>query len=217
MVEAIIFDMDGTLVNSIPIYLSTFERIFQEDMNLEPPADVIRRQFGKNSKDIMRGILEEMGIESSDTEIERVLIDVRKGFLERLKDIMILPGAFELLDEVEGKYPLALATSSGRNYTSMVLSNLGLDKYFDAIVTANDVQQAKPAPDVYLKAAELLEAKPTRCLAFEDAVYGVRSARSAGMKVVAVTTGSSSKAELLPERPDHIVTSLKDFDLSILK
>ena len=216
MVEAIIFDMDGTLVNSIPIYLSTFERILQEDMNIEPPADVIRRQFGKNSKDIMRGILEEMGIESSDTEIERVLIDVREGFLERLKDVMMLPGAFELLDKVE-EYPLALATSSGRNYTGMILSNLGLDKYFDAIVTANDVQQTKPAPDVYLKAAELLEAKPARCLAFEDAVYGVRSARSAGMKVVAVTTGSSSKTELLPERPDCIITSLKDFDFGILK
>lgn len=217
MVEAIIFDLDGTLIDSIPIYLSVFERVLREDLDLETPADTIRRQFGKNSKDIMMGILEEMRVDPSQVDMEGVLVDVRKGFLERLKDIMILPGAFGLLDKLDAEYPLALATSSGRYYTSLVLANLGLEKYFDAVVTANDVQQAKPAPDVYLKAAALLETKPAKCLVFEDAAHGVKAAKSAGMKVVAVTTGSSSKAELLPERPDYIIASLKGFDLRILK
>lgn len=215
--ESFIFDMDGTLIDSIPVFLAAYERVINEQLGIEPPEDAIRTQFGKSSRDIIMGVLDEIGMDPKSIDVDAILAAIRKEFADRVKEVVVLPGAFELLQRLYDDYSIALATSSRRYYAERILENFDIGRYFDAVVTADDVKSAKPAPDVYLKAAEMLGAAPEKCVVFEDAAYGVMAAKAAGMKVVAVVTGSSTRGELLAEKPLAVLDSLSDFNLGILK
>jgi beta-N-acetylhexosaminidase len=217
MIDAVVFDMDGTLINSIPVYLAAYERIFAKELGLSPDPKIITRQFGKSSQDILAGVIDEMKIDPKSIDTDAIIADIRQEFVKHIEDIIILPGAVELLKDLDDDYPLALATSSRGTYTHRILTKFGLDRYFEAVVTADDVVKAKPSPEIFLLAAKKLETPPKKCLVFEDAVFGVRAAKAAGTKVVGVTTGSASKEELLPEGPDAIISSLKEFNFGILK
>ncbi len=216
MIEAVIFDMDGTLIDSIPAYLTAYERVLGRRMGIHPDESVIKRQFGKTSRDILLGVFEELNIDPEETDIDAILAEIRGEFVEVVKDIIILPGAVEVLKRLKGKYKLGLATSSKIHYAGKILKNFGLFDYFDAIVTADDVVRAKPDPEIFAIAARKLSSPPERCVAVEDAVHGIRSARGAGMRVIAVTTGSSTREEIEAERPDAIIGSLDELDARIL-
>ena len=217
MIEAVIFDLDGTLIDSIPFFLEAYARGIRSEFGIEPDRDVIRRQFGKSSGDIVVGVLEEMRIKASKADIEDLLAGIRMEFAQRIRDVTMLPGAHIALERLKGRYPLALATSSKRYYTEGVMEKFGLARYFDAVVTSDNVLKAKPAPDIFLKAAEMLKKGPAECLVFEDAAFGVMAARAAGMKAVAVTTGSSSRGELEEAGADAIIEGLDRFDPRMLK
>jgi beta-phosphoglucomutase-like phosphatase (HAD superfamily) len=102
--------------------------------------------------------------------------------------------------------------------TLAVLNEAGLVKYFDAVSTIDDAPKGKPAPDIFLYAAKKMGAPPRECVVFEDAPFGLRAAKAAGMKTVAVAgTSCHRREELLAEKPDLIVESLKDLDAAKLK
>jgi len=208
MIKAIVFDMDGTLINSIPLYLAIYERALCKELGLSDCKDTILKQFGKNSRDIMLGVLEEMNIDPVKVDIDAILAGIRKEFMEGIGEILLIPGAREALERLKPKYKIALATSSRIRYVGRILTNLGLEQYFDAVVTADEVMRAKPAPDIYLLAAKKLGVRPSECVAIEDAAPGVESAKGAGMKVIGVTTGSSSRADLASARADKVIGSL---------
>ena len=107
------------------------------------------------------------------------------------------------------KIPLALATSSRRAKMQMVMEETGLLSYFDVIVAGEDVENGKPAPDVFLKAASMLDVAPEDCIVFEDAVNGVKAAKNASMKCVALS--SESTVNSLDEA-DVVINSFKDLD-----
>ncbi len=216
-IDAVIFDMDGTLINSIPIFLVAYEKVLEKDLGLTPEESVIRKQFGKSSRDIISSVLDELKVDPQSVDVDAVLADVRKEFADHIKEVIVLPGVFDLLEKLEGEYPLGLATSSRKYYADRILHNFDLKDYFETVVTADDVMRAKPAPDIFLKTAERLDTEPQRCLVFEDAVHGVMAAKSAGMKTIGVATGSSTREELEGVPADAVIKTLKDFDVRILK
>ncbi len=216
-IESVVFDMDGTLINSIPVFLVAYERVFEKELGIKPDESAIRREFGKSSRDILRSVLEGMEVDPEKVDVDAILAGVRKEFVDHIKEVIVLPGVFDLLEKLEGEYQLGLATSSRKHYTDKILHNFDLKGYFEVVVTADDVASAKPAPDIYLLSAERLDTEPTKCLAFDDAVYGIMSAKAAGMKTVGVATGSSTRQELESVPADTVIDSMRDFDLRILK
>jgi HAD superfamily hydrolase (TIGR01509 family) len=102
------------------------------------------------------------------------------------KEIPLLPDAVEAVQSLAARWPLGLASSSNRELIDLVLETSGLDRYFQATVSSEEVPRGKPAPDVYLEAARRLGADPARCAAVEDSENGIRSAKLAGMRVIAI-------------------------------
>ncbi|BCX50193.1 phosphatasebeta-phosphoglucomutase family hydrolase [Haloferula helveola] len=183
-IEAIVFDCDGTLVNSMPAHFAAWcdalayygaANVFQED--------VFYAMGGRPTKDIVVDLNGEYGLR---LDPEAVAMKKREAFLERLATIELIDEVVEFARSQRGKLPMAIATGGTRMVIEKTLQAVGISDLFDDVVTADDVAVGKPAPDIFLKAAELLGADPRKCLALEDAPAGIMAAQQAGMRVVAV-------------------------------
>ncbi|MCH7227714.1 HAD family hydrolase [Haloferula sp. A504] len=183
-VEAVIFDCDGTLVNSMPAHFAAWcealayygaANVFQED--------VFYAMGGRPTTDIVVELNDEYGLK---LDPEAVAMKKREAFLGQLHTLDGIDEVVALARSLRGKLPMAVATGGTRLVIEKTLQALELSDLFDEVVTADDVRVGKPAPDIYLKAAELLGVAPGKCLAFEDAPAGIMAAQRAGMQVIAV-------------------------------
>jgi beta-phosphoglucomutase len=192
--RAVIFDLDGTLVNNMPWHVQAFDA-FVERHGL-PPMDMTMRERtdGKRNREIFPILF---GRELTAAEIAR-LEEEKEGMYREVSRGQLQPmkGLVALLDRLEAHGIAAgVATSGPRRNVEHTLGEIGLTARFGAIARGDQVEHGKPAPDVFLHAARLLGVNPVECLAFEDAPLGVASARNAGMHCAAVT--STYAADLL--------------------
>lgn len=183
-VEAVVFDCDGTLVNSMPAHFASWcdalayygaENVFQED--------VFYAMGGRPTTDIVVELNAEYGLK---LDPEAVAMKKREAFIHRLGSVDEIEEVVALARRLRGRLPMAVATGGTRMVIEKTLQALQLSDLFDEVVTADEVAMGKPAPDIYLKAAELLGVAPEKCLALEDAPAGIMAAQRAGMQVVAV-------------------------------
>jgi beta-phosphoglucomutase len=188
---ALIFDLDGVVVDSMPVHTLAWQRYLAE-LGV-PDKDVAARMHGRRNDEIFRDFL--------GNSVDAQTIFEHGAAKERLfRQLMqpqliqrLVPGVERLLQRSAGT-PIALATNAEPANVDFVLDTAGLRGYFRALVDGTQVEHAKPAPDVYLRAAELLEAKPATCIVFEDSPVGIAAARAAGMRVVGVLTHAESLA-----------------------
>jgi HAD superfamily hydrolase (TIGR01509 family) len=183
-VEAIIFDMDGTLIDSESVYLAAMQHA-ADTLGLALPLDLCHAMVGVPSHECNLMLQEHYG---SDFDLAvfrgHFSTSVQQQMSER---VPVKPGAVELLDFLRTQgLPLALATSAGRATAERNLGRAGLLDRFDAVATRDDVEHPKPAPDLYLEAAKRLGVAPERCVAFEDSSIGIIAAHAAGMRAVMV-------------------------------
>ena len=182
--DAVIFDLDGTLVDSMPAHFTAWcEALSKHDAHHVFPEDVFYALGGRPTKDIVSELNGEFGLK---LDPEEVAVDKRNAFLKNLGDVVIIDEVADFARSLRGKMPLAIATGGSRLIAEKTLRAVGLSDLFDEVVTANDVVCGKPAPDIYLETAARLEIAPERCLVFEDAPAGLMAAQSAGMQVVCV-------------------------------
>ena len=185
---ALIFDLDGVLVDSMPVHELAWRR-YLESLGFDG-SDISSRMHGRRNDEIVRDFLGETmdqhAVLAHGAAKERVFRDLLR---ERLRESLVA-GIAEWLDRVEGA-PIALATNAERANIDFTLDGTGLRRYFDVIVDGSEVSRPKPAPDVYLRAAELLGISPRDCIVFEDSPVGVAAAVAAGMRVVGVRTHPS--------------------------
>ncbi|MDR2423348.1 MAG: HAD family phosphatase [Prevotellaceae bacterium] len=178
---AVIFDMDGVLVANARFHERAFAEYFsQYNVRLAP------EMHGRGNNDLM----EELFPDATD-ERRAELSAGKEAYYRKIYQPHIQPaeGLLALLDELKTRgIPLAVGSSAPVENIDFVLDSLQIRSYFDVIVIASMVEKAKPAPDIYLKAAELLKINPANCLVFEDALAGIESAKSAGMKVVGLAS-----------------------------
>jgi beta-phosphoglucomutase len=207
-VKAFIFDLDGTLVDTTPVYLAAYAEIMEKELGINPGKKKIKSQFGKNSLEIMEFLLNDMGIDPETIDIRGVVDRIGDNFVSNLSENITLPGVFELLDKLKGEYKLGLATSSHPYKRKNLLKLFKLEDHFDTIVTGRDVPRAKPDPAIFTLTAKKLGVAPEECVVFEDTNFGVDAAKAAGMRVVAVTTGACTREELETSKPDIIIDSL---------
>jgi beta-phosphoglucomutase len=206
---AVIFDMDGVLLDSGAHHRDAWRQLLTE-LGVEPVPDVWRRTIGRPAEEAVADLLDRpVGAEEAATLARR-----KREHYARLAARGMLPvagaPAFVTLLAAEG-VPRAVATSASRHEVESLLTEIGVREHFEVIVTADDVRWGKPNPEVYLRAAELLELPPKGCLVFEDSVVGIHAARNAGMRVIGLTTAHTVR-ELLAAGAERAIADFEGFE-----
>lgn len=182
--DAVIFDCDGTLVDSMPAHFEAWcdalalygaGGIFKEDVFLA--------MGGRPTRDIVVELNSEYDLH---LDPEAVAFAKREAFLKRLDSMTLIDEVAAYAQSLRGKIPMAVASGGSRMVVEKTLHVVGVSDWFDEVVTADDVNEGKPAPDVFLRAAQLLGVVPSKCLVLEDAPAGILAAQRAGMQVIAV-------------------------------
>lgn len=213
---AVLFDFDGVVIDSHDAHGRSWYALAGE-LGQELSHETFVSTFGQRNE----SILPFLGwAKEGDHERIRVLGDRKEDLYReilRAEGIEPLPGVVALLKELKEKgIPCAIGTSTPRPNVECVLELTGLGDYFTDIAASEDVTRGKPDPEVFLKAAAKLGADPASCVVIEDAQVGIRAARAAGTKAVAVTTTHPAEA-LAPESPDRIVESLEEVNVAFLR
>ncbi len=183
MPEAVVFDLDGVLLDSEQLWTESKQDLVRESGG-RWRADAPTAMMGMSSREWSRYMRDELGVDMDVDEINR---DVVRRMKERYRErLPLLPGAVEAVRTLGRRWPLGLASSANREIIDFALDAAGLADEFSATVSSEEVQRGKPAPDVYLEAAHRLAVQADRCVAIEDSSNGMRSAAAAGMAVLAV-------------------------------
>jgi HAD superfamily hydrolase (TIGR01509 family) len=203
--RAVIFDMDGLLLETEALWHQAESELFRRHGREFTREDQLR-VIGTSFEVTARYFAERLG-----WPVERggELVDESTALMHDLvrQQVEARPGAIELIDGLRGLgIPLGLASNSPRSLVDDALATAGLADAFDAIVTSSEVERPKPAPDIYLRACELLGVAPTDALALEDSASGVRAAKAAGLTCIAVPT----LAEIDVSAADRVVNSLEE-------
>ena len=206
--EAVIFDMDGVLVDSEPAHREASRQLIAPHQLSDEDYG---RFIGSTGAMFMAFLREQYGLTASDDELDARYHTLVMAELE-LRGLPALDGARDLLDALRAQGTrLALASASMPAWVEHTLKGAGLDDCFEVIVAGNEVARGKPEPDIYLLTAERLGLSPAACMAVEDSVFGVASAHAAGMTVVQSRQASIAQ----PPQPGArvVIDSLRAFDL----
>lgn len=215
MFEAVIFDWDGTLAETTRAVVASFHRVLDE-LSIKVGEGFIESRTGTSAKEIFLEILRTSHVKFDEETVrnlvnKRIESELKMSYQARLK-----AGAFDLLESLKGKVKLALASMNNKPVIDRMLKACKLRYFFDVTLSADEVLNPKPDPEIFLKCASELGLKPEQCVVIEDSVYGVKAAKAAGMKCIAVLSGAASKNELEQEQPDITVASLEQKE-NILK
>lgn len=202
-----IFDWDGVVIDSSAQHERSWELLAAEE-RLPLPEGHFKRGFGKKNEAIIPDILGWTQEEAQITRLGRRKEELYRELVRR-DGVTVLPGARELLAALHAAgVPCVVGSSTTRENIETICAVTGLGGFFTALVTAEDVRHGKPAPDVFLRAAERIGRAPGRCVVFEDAFVGIEAARAGGMRCVAVAT--TNALDDLAARADWAVGSLEE-------
>jgi HAD superfamily hydrolase (TIGR01509 family) len=205
--SAVIFDMDGVIVDSEPRHEKAFLEIFDRLGYGQTHGIHFPDYIGRSDKAVW---LDFIANHKPSYTYEDLTAMKQNRFLEILRaEQPIFDGLPELVAKLNVKYPLAVASGSLHPVIDEVLVLKNLRSFFSAVVSSQDVAKGKPAPDIFLRAADLIKKKPAECVVIEDSVAGVEAGRAAGMQVIAIT--NSFAAEKLG-RADHIVKNYDEIE-----
>jgi HAD superfamily hydrolase (TIGR01509 family) len=182
-IAAVVFDLDGVLIDSEPMW-DAARRAVVEETGGRWRESATREMMGMSAPEWSRYLHEELGVPLQPADInERVVAQLLAGYR---RELPLLPGAVEAVKRLAARWPLGLASSANRPVIEAVLEGAGLAQCFQATVSSEEVARGKPAPDVYLAAVARLGVAPEQAAAVEDSSNGLRSASAAGMVVVAI-------------------------------
>lgn len=204
--SAIIFDLDGVVINSEPLHDEAKRTIFR-DYGLEVPERVHTEFRGKTDREVMEHVASTFAPDGLDAD--ELVAAKQRVFRELMNEMELVPGVRSFIAQVrEHGLRLALTTSALRENQELTFEKFHLDEFFEAITTAEDVTRPKPDPEPYLITVEKLDEEPGRCLVIEDSVNGVLSAKNAGCEAAGLST--TFAAEELREAGADVVVD--DFD-----
>ena len=207
MIEAVVLDLDGLLIQTEEIWDEVRET-FARERGARYDATAQRAMMGMSSTEWSRYMHEELGVSDAPPEISAEIVRrMEERYRERLP---LVPGAVEAVERLAARWPLGLASSSNRPLIDAVLELADLGPLFRVTVSSEEVPRGKPSPDVYLEAARRLGVEPERCAAVEDSHSGIRSARAAGMRVVAIPNPSFPPDAAALAEADVVLASLAE-------
>jgi HAD superfamily hydrolase (TIGR01509 family) len=183
VIEGVIFDLDGVLLDSEHVWDEVREQLVKERGGRWHEG-AQTEMMGMSSIEWSRYMHDEIGVPDPPEEISAEV--VRRLEAVYREQLPAMPGAREAVERLAARWPLALASSSNRELIVLALDLLGVAARFQATVSSEEVARGKPAPDVYLEAARRLRVDPTRAAAVEDSHNGIRAAKAAGMRAIAI-------------------------------
>jgi HAD superfamily hydrolase (TIGR01509 family) len=209
---AVVFDLDGVLVDSEAVWDAVREELARERGGRWHPG-AQRDMMGMSSPEWSTYMHERIGLSEPPGEINRVVVE--RMLARYAAGPPWIPGAREAVRRLAAAFPLGLASSSNRELIEAVLSSGGLAPFFRATVSSEEVARGKPAPDVYLEAARRLGADPADCVAIEDSHNGIRSAKAAGMRCIAIPNPQFPPGEAAGEA-DRLLGSIEELTVDTL-
>lgn len=210
MIKAVLWDMDGTIVDTGRKVSEVMVNSFREVTNIELPESTWSSLFGQSVNDFVNSMKSQHGLDDKDIKSVRQHFD--SNYIPTLKGIEPLPGAVELCRKLSTSLPQALVTGSTPEQANAVLDTLNLHECFEFILGSGQYSHGKPNPEPYLQAAIRFGFAPASCLVLEDSPSGVTSAKAAGMFTVAIHKGNQGQYKI--DHADAEIDSLLDFDMS---
>jgi HAD superfamily hydrolase (TIGR01509 family) len=208
--QAVIFDWDGTLADTWDAVLASFHGALTEVAGIDVPNDFIERRIGVGAAWTFKEILQAKGM-SVDSSMIRRLVEVKiRVAIENTSKVKLFPGARELLEALNGKVKMGLASMNNRAIIDRLLPSLDVAQFFNTTLAVDEVEKTKPNPEIFLKTAQKLGIDPDNCVVLEDSIFGVKAAKAAKMDCIGVTQGAYNARELAAANADFIVASLKE-------
>ena len=213
MIQAVVFDLDGLLIQTEELWDEVREGLARERGGRYGPEEQ-RAMMGMSSPEWSRYMHEHVGLSDPPDAIAAEVVERLAGrYRERLP---LIDGAVEAVERLAGRWPLAVASSSNRELIDLVLDLSRLAPLFRATVSSEEVARGKPAPDVYLEACRRLGVEPSRAAAVEDSHSGIGSAKAAGMRVIAIPNPSFPPGDEALAGADVVLGSLVELTPAVL-
>lgn len=209
IIQAVIFDWDGTLADTKKVVVQSFQQILAE-IGCRVSDEFIEKRMGIGTKNTIREAFDECNLRYDYDMLENLSKEKIKIQLSLTKNVNLFEGVTELLEALQGRIMIALATMSNRKVVDKMVLEKRIKDYFDVVVTADEISRSKPDPEIFLISALKLGTNPEDCVVVEDSVFGLRAAKVAKMRCIAVASGAYSREELGKENPDIIVDDLTE-------
>jgi HAD superfamily hydrolase (TIGR01509 family) len=207
VIEAVVFDLDGLLIQTEELWHEVRERLARERGG-RYDAEAQRAMMGMSSPEWSRYMHEHVGLPEPPEQIAAEVIErMEERYRERLP---LIDGAVAAVERIAARWPLGLASSSNRPLIDLVLELSGLDRLFRATVSSEEVARGKPAPDVYLEACRRLGVEPPNAVAVEDSHAGIGAAKAASMRVLAVPNAAFPPGDQALAEADVVLGSLEE-------
>jgi beta-phosphoglucomutase family hydrolase len=207
MTKAVIFDMDGVIVDSEPLHYESEKRVLSR-LGFEFPREIHRKYIGyANEHDFWRDLQKEYGV---SLNIQTLIMEKQDYFFKHLSRINVIEPALTLLEKLQkAAVPTALASSSSYELIQKILEKFSLKPFFSVIQSGDDVENGKPEPDIFLLTAKRLGIHPEECIVIEDSLNGVKAGHAAGMTVVVVPNEYTEMLDF--SLADYRLESLEEF------
>jgi len=207
--KAVIFDWDGTLADTRQVVVASFQKALS-DTHCEISDEFIERRIGIGSAQTFREILLSSNIDFDETLIKSLVEKKIQNKIEMSGDVKLFDGSLDLLEGLQGKVKLGLVSINDREIINNLLKTTNAQRFFAATLTADDISNPKPNPEIFLNCALKLNSGQEKCLVVEDSIFGVKATKTAKMSCIAVLTGVCSRKELNTANPNLIADSLKE-------
>lgn len=212
MIQALIFDLDGTLVNTEMLHFKAWrEALLQNGVGRFTLEDFLH-YVGTSNEKVAGDYIQNENIQKSRKEL---IAEKQAIYMDLIPEVELCPGAKEIVVSFQNRMSLAVASSSHEKEIWAILETHGLISYFSVILGGDMVVNRKPDPEIYVKAAGLLDKRPEHCVAFEDSSPGLNAAKNAGMKAIAVPNEFTREHDFT--RADLIVTSFEAVNGALLQ
>jgi HAD superfamily hydrolase (TIGR01509 family) len=214
VIEAVVFDLDGVLLDSEQVWDEAREQLAEERGGAWHDQ-AQKDMMGMSSTEWSRYMHERIGLPEPPDEINREVVE-RLAAIYR-EHLPAIAGTKESVERLAARWPLGLASSSNRELIDLALELLGVKHLFAATVSSEEVDRGKPAPDVYLEVARRLGVDPTRAAAVEDSRNGILAAKAAGMRVLAIPNRHFPPGEDALAQADVVLESLAELTPETVK
>src|SRR4029079_6790713 len=215
MIQTVIFDMDGVIIDSEPVYFKIDKEMFEE-LNIAVSFEEHSTYVGTSSQNMWDAIIKKHGIPGDPGKLMRKEYNLYMDYLVNADALQPIDGVMELINGLhENNFKLILASSSRMEVIDIILKKFKLSDLFIAKVSGSELAHTKPHPEIFLRSAQLAGSEPKECIVIEDSKNGVAAAKAAGMKCIGFLNPSSGHQNL--KDADRVIQSFKELNADLVK